>query len=270
MAHEQDSVKNLYFEIQADFGFTKHMGGQAATDELVKLCKIEKESKVLEIGCGVGFTSCYLAKKLGCKVTGVDISPMMLKRARERAKQNKVGGLAEFLVADAEKKLPFKSSSFDAVIGESVLAFLRNKQKAVNECARVVKAGGRVGLNESTWLKEPSTEISEYMTKTVGTEELLGFNVWKGFLKAAGLKIVEAHLYKVHFANEIYWQAMRVKPLEYLGVLLRMCKGMLIDWRYREFARRGLASFWEHKRASKFLKDVGYGIYVAKKNNVER
>jgi len=265
MAREKESVKNLYFEIQADFGFTKHMGGQAATDELAKLCRIRKGSRVLEIGCGVGFTSCYLAEKYGCRVTGVDISPMMVKRSKERAKRKKLEGLTEFLVADAAKKLPFKSNLFDVVIAESVIAFLKNKQNAVNECARVTKKGGFVGFNESTWLKEPSPEISEYMTKTVGTEELLGFDVWKGFLRKAGLRIVEARLEKVRFANEVYQQVKRVKPLEYLGILLRLCKGMLTDSRYQEFARRGLATFWERKRASKFLKDVGYGVYVAKK-----
>ena len=54
------------------------MGGLEATKELVRLCHIDRDSRVLEAGCGVGITSCYLAKEVGCKVVAIDIYSEML------------------------------------------------------------------------------------------------------------------------------------------------------------------------------------------------
>lgn len=63
-----------FFDFAAEVGLTKHIGGVAATEMLIDLCHIGKGSKVLDVGCGVGVTACYLAKKWGCSVVGVDIS----------------------------------------------------------------------------------------------------------------------------------------------------------------------------------------------------
>lgn len=53
----------------------------------------------------------------------------------------------EFRVADVQD-LPFEADLFDAVIGESVIAFPENENEAVGECVRVTKPGGYVGFNE--------------------------------------------------------------------------------------------------------------------------
>ena len=143
-----------FFDFAAEVGLTKHIGSIEATDALVELCHIGQGSYVLDVGCGVGATPCYLARRYGCKIIGVDISPRMIERSRERARRERVADRVEFKVADAQD-LPFEAGLFDAVITESVTAFPEDTQKAVNEYARVTRSGGFVGLNESTWLKTP-------------------------------------------------------------------------------------------------------------------
>ena len=69
-----------YFEFQSLWGFSKHGGGLKATEELIKLCKINRDKYVLDVGCGVGATSCFLWKKHECKVVGIDISEKMVER----------------------------------------------------------------------------------------------------------------------------------------------------------------------------------------------
>jgi ubiquinone/menaquinone biosynthesis C-methylase UbiE len=108
------------------------MGGLGATKELIEVCHIDKNSYVLEVGCGAGLTAYYMAKEYGCKLIAIDISEEMIKRAEERAKRKGVEGKVEFKVADAQA-LPFEDDLFDAVIGESVNAFIENIQKAINE-----------------------------------------------------------------------------------------------------------------------------------------
>lgn len=58
-----------YFNLQASWGMTKHMGGREATDMLVLACHINEHSHVLDIGCGVGLTACYLPERYGCRLT---------------------------------------------------------------------------------------------------------------------------------------------------------------------------------------------------------
>jgi cyclopropane fatty-acyl-phospholipid synthase-like methyltransferase len=77
-------IESLFFELQSDFGITKHMGGRKATDELIELCHLEAGQSVLEVGCGVGSTTCYLAGECDLLVTSVDISLRMVERAPVR------------------------------------------------------------------------------------------------------------------------------------------------------------------------------------------
>ena len=75
----------------ADLDYTKHPGGQTATDQLVELCRIDADKRVLDVGCGVGVTPCNLARSCGAEVVGVDLRARMINRARERARQRELG-----------------------------------------------------------------------------------------------------------------------------------------------------------------------------------
>ena len=112
-----------YFGIQSSWGVTKHLGGRKATDRLVELCAITPESRVLEIGCGVGVTACYLAKKVGCALTSIDLSEQMISWAQKRAEREGLADRITFRPSDAQD-LPFEDGGFDAVISESVTAFI--------------------------------------------------------------------------------------------------------------------------------------------------
>ena len=87
---EISELEPSYFELQAYWGATKHMGGLRATKELIELCHINKGKYVLDVGCGVGITPCYIAKRHGCRVVGVDISEGMIDWSNERAKREGV------------------------------------------------------------------------------------------------------------------------------------------------------------------------------------
>jgi len=113
--------KQTFFDFAAEVGLTKHLGGLGATEELIELCHIGEGKYVLDVGCGAGVTPCFLAKRYGCRVVGVDISEGMVERSKERAKREGVADGVEFRVADAQD-LPFEDDLFDAVITESVTA----------------------------------------------------------------------------------------------------------------------------------------------------
>ena len=84
-------------ELMLRAGFSKlHPGGKYATEKLLKLLNLDDTKKVLDIGCGPGETTIYIAKKIGCQVTGLDIMPEMIEQAKENAKKQKVSHLTRF------------------------------------------------------------------------------------------------------------------------------------------------------------------------------
>ncbi|MBN1262475.1 MAG: class I SAM-dependent methyltransferase [Anaerolineae bacterium] len=178
-----------YFDIQAYTGATKHMGGFAATQMLITLCHIDSQTRVLDVGCGAGATSCYLAKTYRCRVVGVDLHAGMIASARARAAREGVTDLVAFRAADV-LALPFDAGAFDVVLCESVLTFVAEKAAAIQELVRVTKPGGRVGLNEEIWLQSPTETLKQYAIETwnIAQPEIATVADWTRWLEAAGLR----------------------------------------------------------------------------------
>ncbi len=253
-----------FFDFAAEVGLTKHLGGHAATEELVELCHIDNAKYVLDVGCGAGTTPCFLAKTVGCRVVGVDISEGMIKRSRERARREGVTDQVEFRVADAQD-LPFEDNLFDAVITESVTAFPEDKQQAVNEYARVTRPGGYVGLNESTWRKvPPPPEMVAWAGQDLGANvKPLTSDEWIGLLEGAGLKDIIVRAYPINTRTEVRGLVQRYGCRGMLGVYGRILSLYARNPAYREFLRRvreegGI-------KPENLEEYFGYGLYIARK-----
>ena len=252
-----------FFDFAAEVGLTKHMGSLAATEALVESCHIGKDSYVLDVGCGVGVTPCYLAKKHGCRVVGVDISPKMVERSRERARREKVSNQVEFRVADAQD-LPFEDNLFDAVITESVTAFPEGKQKAANEYARVAKPGGFIGLNESIWRKTPPPpEIIAWAEQDLGANlKPLTTEAWLGLLESAGLKEITMKTYEIRTQEEEKGILQRYGWGGLLGVMGRMLLLYVRSPAYRKFVKEVRQGGVTPPNLEEYF---GYGLFVGRK-----
>ena len=97
-----------------------------------------KKLRILDVGCGAGFFSILLAKE-GHQVTGIDLTPDMIKNARLLAEEEKVN--CEFQVMDAENP-EFQDETFDVVISRNLTWTLPHVQHAYQEWIRVLKKGG--------------------------------------------------------------------------------------------------------------------------------
>jgi len=250
----------LYFEAQSYWGLTKHLGGIKATRELIELCHISKGKYILDVGCGVGATVCYIAKRQGCKAVGVDISERMIERAMRRAEREGVEKEVEFQVADAQA-LPFDESVFDIVICESVTAFLEDKEKAISECVRVTKPGGYIGLNEGTWMRPPPRELVEYMSRITGVKKMLTSEGWRELLESSGLKDVVARTHKLHALSHL--DEIRLYGLnDFLSGWYKFLHLCITDAAFRRYMKEAWPGWAITKN---FLKYLGYGIYVGRK-----
>jgi arsenite methyltransferase len=252
-----------FFDFAAEVGLTKHIGGVEATEALVELCDIGQDSYVLDVGCGAGMTPCFLVRKYGCRVVGVDISAGMVERSRERAQREGVAHRVEFRVADAQD-LPFEDALFDAVITESVTSFPEDKQKAVNEYARVTKPGGYVGLNESVWLKvPPPPEVVAWAEQDIGTTvKPQTSEAWTGFLESAGLREITTRTYEIDAKDE----AKGILRRYGLGGMLRVWWRMLLLYGRNPAYRRFVKGLRESGVVPRNLEEYfGYGLFVGRK-----
>lgn len=104
---------------------------------------------ILDVGCGIGGTSRYLAKKLsnGSSVTGITLSNKQAERAKELAVQQGVTN-ADFLVMDA-LNMTFPDNSFDYVWACESGEHMPDKKRYVEEMIRVLKPGGKIVI--ATW-----------------------------------------------------------------------------------------------------------------------
>ncbi len=253
-----------YFGLQSGWGVTKHFGGLRATFQLAALCQIQPQSYILEVGCGVGFTSCHLAQKIGCRVLGVDLSPQMVAWAQRRAARKGLEGLCQFRVADAQE-LPFDDATFDAMLCESVTAFVPDKLKALGEYRRVVRSGGYVGLNEGTWVREdPPPDFIEFVRRTMDNVSFLKPAEWQALLIQTGLLDVTAQTFSLNMFQQRRDETQGLDFYDWqhrfrsFGDFIRR---YFVDSEFRVYARTLIPS---RKVIADLFHYLGYGLYVGR------
>jgi SAM-dependent methyltransferase len=116
--------------------------------QLVKRARVRSGQRVLDVACGTGVVS-VTAARLGARVTGLDLTPELLERARENARIAAVE--VDWHEGDAEK-LPFEDAAFDVVLSEFGHIFAPRPEVAIAEMLRVLKPGGTLAF--STWPPE--------------------------------------------------------------------------------------------------------------------
>ena len=100
--------------------------------------------RVLEVGCGVGMFTSYLAKKHKWDVTGIDLDPEQIKRAKSDHAENEH---LRFFEADATE-LAFEKGEFDMVLSFDVLHHIHCWDRAIAEIGRVLRPKGFYILND--------------------------------------------------------------------------------------------------------------------------
>ena len=124
------------------------MATGSVAPKLVKFAGLQRGMRVLDVGCGTGVVA-LTAARIGAHVTGSDLTPKLIERARENSK---IMGLdIAWDVGDAEA-LPYKDAEFDAVVSQFGHRFAPRPEIAVREMLRVLKPGGTIAF--STWPPE--------------------------------------------------------------------------------------------------------------------
>lgn len=130
-------------------GDSFHPGGLALTERLGERLHLAPEDVVLDVAMGRGTSAIRVARRFSCRVIGVDLSEANVTAAQAAAGAAGVAERATFVVGDAEQ-LPLTDDSVTAVICECAFCTFPEKGAAMQEFARVLCPGGRIGLADLT------------------------------------------------------------------------------------------------------------------------
>lgn len=143
---------------------------------LLETAKQNPNLKLLDVGCGPGSISVGLAKYIpDGQVTGVDLSPAVLEKAQQLAKEQAISNVS-FQTANIYE-LPFEDGTFDVIHTHQTICHCRNAVGAIKELIRVARKGGIVCMREADihsvrfWpdaplLKEEFESVAALMEKT--------------------------------------------------------------------------------------------------------
>lgn len=153
-----------YTEEERHKGYKKKGFIQAKYDfveEMLKWSGAENPGKILDVGCGIGGTSRYLANKFPqAQVQGITLSPSQVKRGTELAAERGLSNV-NFKVMDA-LNMEIPDNTYDLVWACESGEHMPDKKAYVDEMVRVLKPGGTIVI--ATWCQRdetPATPFSE-------------------------------------------------------------------------------------------------------------
>lgn len=161
-----------------------HPGGLSLTKQLFLREKVTKDTAILDVGCGTGLTSAYLAKQFRCHVTALDNNKVMLEKARRRFRQTR---LPIRLAYGTTEQLPFEDESFDFLLSESVTIFT-NVATSLGEYQRVIKPQGIFLGIEMVVDPNCPREVRKEIADFYGISRLLTVSEWRTHFKKAGFR----------------------------------------------------------------------------------
>ena len=231
-----------------------HVGGEKETAVLAEKAGITSDSYVLDVCSALGGPARHLAANYGCRVTGLDATTRMVEQAIQRTAEAGLADRIEYKLGNA-LDMPFRADTFDVVWGQDAWCYITDKERLIQECARVVKPGGVVAFTD--WLETGPMTDEEW-------EALHAFMVfpymetldgYAALAEDAGLTVMEQEDLSEDFAAHV--------PL-YLDMVVTQFKQAILD-NYGQEMYDGVVDGLTLWRNAANADQVGRGRIIARK-----
>jgi len=165
-----------------------HIGGRQATIDFAAQLGLRPGMRVLDIGCGLGGTSRYLAAEHGCRVTGIDLTADYVQVATQLSRRIGLADALTYRVASAVD-LPFEPASFDAAVVLHVGMNVADKQRLCAEARRVLAPGGVLGIYDVLRTSDAPFLYPVPWSAEAATNHIAPAAVYREALTAAGFTL---------------------------------------------------------------------------------
>jgi sarcosine/dimethylglycine N-methyltransferase len=198
--YNSEDADNFYFTIWG--GEDIHVGLYKSEDEPIfdasrrtvetmaeTLTNLSKDSRVLDIGAGYGGAARYLAATYGCEVVALNLSEVENERDRQ---MNKEQGLDHLItVVDASfENIPEPDESFDVVWSQDAILHSGEREKVIQEVARVLKPGGEFVFTDPMQADGAPTDVLQPIYDRISLSSMGSPSFYREAAKRAGLEEV--------------------------------------------------------------------------------
>lgn len=218
MNYQESEIAN-YREIIAQSGESTWLeckpwaiGGHNSFTEfacILEMLKLPHGSNLMELGCGCGWLSIFLAK-VGYKTLGIDLCDELMEIANRRASAERVN--ARFMTGDMQTYEP--DQEVDGVVIYNALHHVADPQSVLRLACQNLRPGGRIVLGEPTWLHKYSPHAQDVANSRDILEEGFTRRKLRKMLRSAGFRKIEFY----YESGRLY----RSSPLNFLKALVRL------------------------------------------------
>lgn len=160
--------------------------------EITRALELQRESSVLEIGCGAGGCAIHFAETLGCRIIGLDVNREAVQSAAGVAQAKALSNQVNFLQHDVSKGLPFESGAFDAIYSNDAFCHIPDRPSFLRECLRVLKPHARIIFSDAL-VVTGALSNDELATRTsIGYFLLVPQGENERLLKEAGFQVLRS------------------------------------------------------------------------------
>lgn len=182
-------------------------GGAVFTSAYLTQIQIKATDLVLELGCGGGDLSAWVARSRGCRIISVDDDPRFVHSARDRAEDSGAGNLVKPIVADY-RQLPFPDHSFKVVIAEGTAMKLGLKQ-ALTLWRRLVPPQGHLAITYPGVVNKAAPDEVRAPLEARMVEPLGTLPEYHKAIRAAGYEVVHQVPLQPELWDAFYRDAIR-------------------------------------------------------------
>jgi SAM-dependent methyltransferase len=168
--HYDSTYREFIADASADvrrqaFGADIGQNSWLTVDELTRFTgwlRAAPATRLLDVACGSGGPTLWVARQSGCVVVGIDMSGAAVAAALTQRDAAGLAASAAFQQADANEPLPFADGSFDAILCVDAINHVRDRRRLLGEWWRVLRRGGRVVFTDPITVTGPlgSDEIA--------------------------------------------------------------------------------------------------------------
>lgn len=166
-------------------------------EKMLELCSVSEDSRILDVGCGIGAPAFYIHEKLGCAIDGISTSERGIQLATESSREKGYHDV-RFKVADGLSN-GFPDGTFDIVWIMEASHLMPDKRGLARECLRVLKENGTLVLCDLLMMLPIQRLLWHFMTnarrdmqvlKTFGPAALISLGTYCNVLIEAGFREV--------------------------------------------------------------------------------